>query len=402
MRDVAVVGSGPAGIAVASACAARGLEVVCVAPAPRAPWPNNYGAWQDELPSAFADAYGARWSKARVRFDAEDTKAFDRAYVRLDNPTLRARLEAAGRFELVDARVRGVEHLADRSALALEGGQALEARVVVDASGRGALVEAPDVEAWPAAQVAYGVELEARHGLDLDEFLFMDFSPVPEDGDDLPTFLYAMPLGSDRVFVEETVLVGRPPASFERLERRLGARLEALGLDLRAARGPVERCFIPMGRPIPRGPQRVVPFGASAGMVHPASGYLLTRVLGGAPDLADALARGLEADPGRPALAAELGWQAVWPPGRRRLWEVYRFGMEVLLALDAPGTRGFFRSFFEVDPAVWARYLSGEAEGRHIAQAMLSVFGRVPWRVRQKIVRTSVGGPGFELLARLS
>ncbi len=47
--DVAVVGLGPAGRSLASACAARGLRVVAVDPRPDAVWTPTYGVWEDEL-----------------------------------------------------------------------------------------------------------------------------------------------------------------------------------------------------------------------------------------------------------------------------------------------------------------------------------------------------------------
>ena len=275
--------------------------------------------------------------------------------------------------------------------------------MVVDATGVGALLE-PVADPGPvAAQVAFGVELACEHGFAPDEMLFMDFSPLAEDdAGPWPTFLYAMPFGPGRVFVEETVLVARPAPKIETLEARLGQRLERRGLADAPRVGAVERCFIPMGGPLPRGPQPVVPFGAAAGMVHPATGYQLTRALGLARPLAQSLARGLRGAPDRPAVAAELGWETVWPASRRRIWEVYRFGMELLLSFDSEDTRTFFRSFFDLDPNTWARYLDGAGEGRDVAAAMAGVFARLPWRVRTQIMAHSLGRPGFALLHAMS
>ena len=48
-----------------------------------------------------------------------------------------------------------------------------------------------------------------------------------------PSFLYAMPLGGARVFLEETCLVARPALPFAVLKRRLERRCAALGLKVR-------------------------------------------------------------------------------------------------------------------------------------------------------------------------
>jgi len=48
----------------------------------------------------------------------------------------------------------------------------------------------------------------------------------------VPSFLYAMPLGGNRVFLEETCLVARPPMPFATLKRRLERRCKALGIKV--------------------------------------------------------------------------------------------------------------------------------------------------------------------------
>lgn len=50
-----------------------------------------------------------------------------------------------------------------------------------------------------------------------------------------PSFLYAMPLGGNRVFLEETCLVARPALPFATLKRRLERRCRALGIKASAS-----------------------------------------------------------------------------------------------------------------------------------------------------------------------
>lgn len=53
---------------------------------------------------------------------------------------------------------------------------------------------------------------------------------------EVPSFLYAMPLGGNRVFLEETCLVGRPAMPFATLKRRLERRCRALGITVSLVR----------------------------------------------------------------------------------------------------------------------------------------------------------------------
>jgi hypothetical protein len=47
-----------------------------------------------------------------------------------------------------------------------------------------------------------------------------------------PSFIYAMPLGGNRFFLEETCLVAKPALPFAVLKRRLERRLKAVGIKV--------------------------------------------------------------------------------------------------------------------------------------------------------------------------
>ena len=90
--DLAVVGLGPAGRALAHRAATAGLGVVAVDPAPGRPWTPTYGAWADELPTWLgADVVAARVPAPTVWTRRATTLA--RPYVVLDNAALRTRLD---------------------------------------------------------------------------------------------------------------------------------------------------------------------------------------------------------------------------------------------------------------------------------------------------------------------
>eukprot|EP00955_Chlamydomonas_euryale_P029497 311149-Chlamydomonas_euryale.AAC.1 len=109
-----------------------------------------------------------------------------------------------------------------------------------------------------------------------------------------PSFLYAMPLGGNRVFLEETCLVAKPALPFSVLKRRLERRLAASGVKVHTVHEE-EWSYIPVGGPLPDGGQPLTAFGAAANMVHPATGYSVARSFGEAPGVADAIARALRA-----------------------------------------------------------------------------------------------------------
>ncbi|MEL6187861.1 MAG: lycopene cyclase family protein, partial [Myxococcota bacterium] len=192
-------------------------------------------------------------------------------------------------------------------------------------------------------------------------------------------------------------LVSRPVRTLEAVRARLERRLALHGV-----KGfkiiEEERCFIPMGGPPAPLPQSVVAFGGAARMVHPATGYLLARVLRTAPRLSRALRsafdEGLD-----PWARSERAWEAVWPKTERGAHDLARFGMEVLLDLDTEGTAEFFRTFFSTPPERWESYLAGGARAGDVRAAMLSVFGKAGWGLRFRLARAGFG-PNGNLLRR--
>jgi lycopene epsilon-cyclase len=60
---------------------------------------------------------------------------------------------------------------------------------------------------------------------------------------EVPSFLYAMPLGGKRVFLEETCLVAKPALPFSVLKRRLERRMRAVGIKVIKVRTLVKRAL---------------------------------------------------------------------------------------------------------------------------------------------------------------
>jgi lycopene beta-cyclase len=369
--DVLVIGSGPAGLIAAAACVAEGLDVVVAAPDLDRPWPSTYGLWLDQAPDAeLAGAMRAAWPRVRVRH--ERVAFVERGYGLVDGGAwqriLRARCRSA-RFLV--APVEAVAPGPDASA-ARVGGAALRARVVVDASGPASafLVR----EGGPTLyQLAWGAVVDADLGED------MRWMELGDEG----TFLYAMPLGDGRAFVEETALV-TPGLPLEVLRRRLAARLRAEGVRVRAVHA-IERVRIPLDAPVPP-IQRVVGFGAAAAMVHPATGYLLPRVLADGPVLARALAAHLDEGP---VAAAAAAWRALWPVHRLRQRALHRWGAEVVSRLDPSELRTFFGSFFALPAAARDAWLADALPPGALARAMAEVFARLPVALKVRVATRS-------------
>ena len=58
----------------------------------------------------------------------------------------------------------------------------------------------------------------------MDEVSMQGHPEMREANQKLPTFLYVMPFGPNKIFLEETSLVSRPPFAFNELKERLEVR----------------------------------------------------------------------------------------------------------------------------------------------------------------------------------
>lgn len=273
--DVAVVGCGPAGLALAAELAKQGLSVALIGP--DGPFVNNYGVWVDEFAQlGLEHALDRVWQDAICYFKEGGEVRIGRAYGRVCRRRLRAHLLeqcAARGVQYLAAEVHAIDTSASSSSgsgasaadapavLQASGGASVGCRLVTLASGAAAgrflryETDAPSV----AAQTAYGIEaqVESYDGVyDPSAMLFMDYrrhhsglypgtAPRQHAGQhpngaaglwgterETPSFLYAMPLGGGRVFLEETCLVAKPALPFAVLKRRLERRCEALGIKV--------------------------------------------------------------------------------------------------------------------------------------------------------------------------
>ncbi|CAI8613866.1 unnamed protein product [Vicia faba] len=385
--DLAVVGGGPAGLAVAQQVSEAGLSVCAIDPNPRLIWPNNYGVWVDEFEAMdLLDCLDKTWSGAVVYIDNKTKKDLHRPYGRVNRKLLKSKMLQkciSNGVKFHQAKVMKVVHEEAKSLLICNDGVTVQATVVLDATGFSRCLVEYDKPYNPGYQVAYGILAEVdEHPFDVDKMLFMDWrdshlddnTELKERNSKIPTFLYAMPFSSTKIFLEETSLVARPGLRMEDIQERMVARLKHLGINVKSIEED-EHCVIPMGGPLPVLPQRVVGIGGTAGMVHPSTGYMVAKTLAAAPIVANAIVQYLGSDRG--LLGNEVSaqvWKDLWPIQKRRQREFFCFGMDILLKLDLPGTRRFFDAFFNLEPHYWHGFLSSRLYLPELLLFGLSLF----------------------------
>jgi lycopene cyclase-like protein len=393
-HDVVVLGAGPAALCIAAALAERGVAVQGLAPEdPAAPWPNTYGIWGPEVDAlGLGHLLGHRWRDTRSYFgDRLATPAVQHGidYGLFDKTALQQHwwrpCEQAG-LVWHRGRAASIEHNPQGSVVITEAGERLTARLVIDASGHHSpFVQRPD-EGPVAGQAAYGIVGRfSAPPVDPGRFVLMDYRcdhlSEAERRCGPPTFLYAMDFGEGVFFAEETSLALAPAVPYDVLKDRLLRRLALRGITVEQVQHE-EFCLFPMNLPLPDLQQRVVGFGGSASMVHPASGYMVGSLLRRAPTLAEAIAAGLQDPQVRGQQLAVQAWQALWPLELQRKHALYRFGLEKLMRFSEPQLRAHFRTFFGLPQEQWYGFLTNTLSLPQLIAAMVRLFVVAPWSVK--------------------
>ena len=394
--DVLVLGSGPAGRAMASLLGADGsLDVLVADQNYDAEWPPNYGVWKDEWQTVLdkyesmgvtldggkaGNAIDTEWQVTDCYFGGsfdiptEQRMRLDRPYCRVDKNALQKTLtknfrvlksnhisEAIGTNMYKPAG--SLMHDEDGTTIQLQDRDSkvttVRAKIVVDTTGHETkltLKDAREPYIHPGFQIAYGalVEVDESDSPDLSKFgpyakeamTLFDYRTDHFDGDESeltkasksPTFMYAMPLGDNRIFFEETSLVALPAMSFQECKDRCFKRLEHLGIKATKIEEE-EFCYIPMGGALPQRDQRIFGFGGAAAMVHPSTGYHLCRMMMGGTDAAKAIKDELSKSEPNIDKAVASAYHALWSPENIRQRNFAVFGGEFLMKQDVVGLR---------------------------------------------------------------
>jgi lycopene beta-cyclase len=394
--DVAVIGDGPAGSALALACRRQGIDVGLVGD--DAPWTATYSMWVDDLGDSELVDVGAVFAIANAEVWAYGARPhrLARTYATLDNDRLRSALRDAVEHRRVRVDRVAVGTVGGTAAgnaghrLELVDGSSITARVVIDATGWPARFARHDSERAPAWQTALGVVLPEPPPGELGHPTFMDFrrvlgpdgAPSSVGPGGVTTFCYSLPV-SDGWLVEETVLAARPAIEPIALLPRLAARLGRHPDSVLADAIRTEYVRIPLGGSRPSPEQPIVAFGAAAGYVHAATGFSVATSIRAAPRVAAAIGLALESSSGTvdPTPIAE----AVWTAPMRRTRVLHDFGLEVLLDLDDDEVRAFFDAFFELSIGDWSAYLRVDTPPGEVSGVMARLFRSSSWQLRRRL-----------------
>lgn len=418
--DILVVGAGPTGRAVSSLLVAstkNDWKVMLADANHDKPFVPNYGVWRDEWDSVLdrygpmgVDMVGGRCGEAINRawpvtdcffggsfgFPMDQRTRLDRSYMHVDTKALQDSL-TDDRVTILPynhaSKAIGVNlygpsgtlvHDETGSTIQLQSKDGSEtvtvrAKLIVDATGHETKLVLRDTKADghrpPGFQIAYGCLLDLDESnvedkslcgyYDKEATTLLDYRTdhLEDDPDALeratlkPSFLYVLPMQDNKVFFEETSLVGRPALSYHELKFRCYKRLQHHGIKVSAVEKE-EFVYIPMIGSLPIRGQRVIGLGGASAMVHPSTGYLLVRMLLGVADTVDAIEEGLlRNDP--PEVVAASAYHAMLDPETIRERNFAVFGGEFLLQQDVETLRGFFVGFFAVSLQEWSGFLGG-------------------------------------------
>ena len=392
--DILILGSGPAALCLAAELAKQNLSIMGISTkSPNEKWENTYGIWASELEELGLESLlSHRWSKTVSFFgNGRDKRGNTPTKHCYDYGLIN---QEAFQNELLK-KCKGIKWLNETakqitaknkiSEVICFSGLKLKARLVIDASGHNSNFIKRPTRIDVAQQAAYGIVGKfSSPPVKKDQFVLMDFRPDHLDKEEQlssPSFLYAMDLGNETYFVEETSLACYPPLSQNHLKRRLLSRLENKGIKVNEIYHE-ENCLFPMNLPLPFKKQFVLGFGGAASMVHPASGYMVGSLLRRAPLLAEKLAIFLD-EPNLSSLElASRGWKVLWPFELTQRHKLYQYGLQRLMSFDETKLRSFFSNFFKLSTKEWVGFLTNTLPLPKLIYVMSKMFINSPLKIK--------------------
>ena len=392
--DILILGSGPAALCLASELASQNLSIKCISTkSPYDKWANTYGIWASELEDLGLESLlSHRWSNTVSFFGNGFKKIGNTATIHQYDYGLIDR--EAFQNELLK-RCKGIEWLNETaieiytlnkiSEVLCNSGLKLRSRLVIDASGHKSNFIKRPYSKEVAQQAAYGIVGKfSSPPVNKNQFVLMDYRSDHLAENELleaPSFLYAMDLGNDVYFVEETSLANYPALSKDLLKKRLQNRLSKKGILIEDIFHE-EDCLFPMNLPLPFKNQAILAFGGAASMVHPASGYMVGSLLRRAPLLAHKLKIYLENQELSSIQLARKGWDILWPSELIQRHKLYQYGLKRLMSFDERMLRSFFLNFFQLSTKEWAGFLTNTLPLPKLIFVMSKMFIKSPLKIK--------------------
>ena len=392
--DILILGSGPAALCLASELAKQNLDIMGISTkSPKDKWENTYGIWASELEELGLESLlSHRWSNTVSFFgNGINEKGNKSTEHRYDYGLINQEafqnelLKKCTGIEWLNETAKQIREEKNISEVICFSGLKLKARLVIDASGHNSNFIKRPTRNDVAQQAAYGIVGKfSSSPVKKDQFVLMDFRPDhlnKQEKLSSPSFLYAMDLGNDTFFVEETSLASYPALSQDRLKKRLFSRLENKGIQIKEIYHE-ENCLFPMNLPLPLKKQFVLGFGGAASMVHPASGYMIGSLLRRAPLLAEKLAIYLKEPDQSSIELASKGWDVLWPYELTQRHKLYQYGLQRLMRFDESKLRSFFSSFFKLSTKEWVGFLTNTLPLPKLIYVMSKMFINSPLKIK--------------------
>lgn len=309
---------------------------------------------------------GQRWTGNDVRFPGH-ARTLGGGYNTIESE----RLDQAVRAALpADAIVHGVIGMIDPNGATLADGTRIDAAGVIDARGSRDLA-ALDL-GWQKF-VGRLLRLEQPHGLTRP--VIMDATVDQTDG---YRFVYLLPFGPDRIFVEDTYYSETPTLDVATIEARIADYARMHGWQVAAVEREEQSALpIAMGGDFARlwpARDRVPRAGMAAGLFQPMTGYSLPDAVRTA-----ALVAALPAPTSR-ALHTALREDA------RAAWEkrgFYRLLARMLFRAADPSARyRLLEHFYRLDEGLIGRFYAGRSTGIDKARIFI---GKPPVSLRRAL-----------------
>ena len=287
------------------------------------------------------------WPGYRVAFPGHE-RSLEQPYYSIESGQFDAAVRAGLPEEalMTGAKVLGVS----ATAVVLQSGDRVEATGVVDARGSGDLSK---LELGWQKFLGRELQLAAPHGRDRP--IVMDARVAQLDG---YRFMYSLPFGPDRMFVEDTYFADTPKLTAPSVRKRIEEYANEQGWTvLRATREEVGVLPITLGGDFDAywqsGGRGVAKVGMRAGLFQPATGY----------SLPDAVRLAIKLAARRDFAGSALHKEAY--DHARKVWRERRYyrmlNAMLFRAADGPDRVKVLERFYRLGPGLVRRFYAGQS-----------------------------------------